>query len=93
MILIPCPLCGYNASTEFVYLDEHEAAPTAARDISEARRSTYYRRNERGETDELWQHASGCRQVIVIRRHRLTNDILESRLLRDATVVGDLGLR
>jgi len=82
LISVPCPLCGSSPSTDFVYVDEAEALDGESSTIDEWRRSLHFRANPFGPTHELWQHASGCRQVLVLTRDRVTNAIVASRLLR-----------
>ncbi|WP_421019702.1 sarcosine oxidase subunit delta, partial [Klebsiella pneumoniae] len=38
-------------------------------------RRLYARANPRGFDEELWRHAFGCRQWLVLRRHRQTHEI------------------
>ena len=74
MILVPCPVCGPSSSTEFSYVDEQERGPgSRASDVQEARKALYFRKNGRGTMDEIWQHTSGCRELLVVQRDRMTN--------------------
>jgi sarcosine oxidase subunit delta len=81
MFLIACPYCGPRSQAEFAYERPVEAAayPT---DTSEATiLALYTRTNARDFEDELWRHAYGCRAWLKIRRHRVTHEIAEIRLI------------
>lgn len=75
MLLIACPHCGDRSQVEFTYertLDSIvalDAVPEAAM------RTLYERANPRGWDEELWRHGFGCRQWLVLRRHRVTHEI------------------
>ena len=75
MLLIACPHCGERAQVEFTYertLDSIVALDMAPDD---AMRTLYERANPRGWDDELWRHSYGCRQWLVMKRHRVTHAI------------------
>jgi len=93
MILIGCPLCGSRPSTEFVYLDEVEApADLVTDDLREWRTTIYFRKNSNDESDEVWQHASGCRQVLVLSRNRSTNAVRAVSLARGSGAAAGPGV-
>ncbi len=79
MHLIKCPWCGERAEMEFTYGGDgtltRPADPEAASD-AEWTDYVYFRDNPRGPHEELWQHASGCRRWIKVRRNTLTHEIL-----------------
>lgn len=79
MMLIRCPHCGARDVTEFSY--GGSAQPTRPADpcgVSDEQWSdyVYMRDNPRGVHDELWQHSSGCRRWIAVRRNTLTHDVI-----------------
>jgi heterotetrameric sarcosine oxidase delta subunit len=73
---IPCPHCGPRDEVEFSFRGDAsacrptpEAGPDAFYDY------VYTRTNPRGWTLEWWQHASGCRAWLQVRRHTVTHEI------------------
>ena len=78
MMQIDCPHCGNRAQAEFAY--ERTLDSIVALDMSadEAIGRLYARANPRGLDDELWRHSYGCRQWIVLRRHRRTHEIVSA---------------
>ena len=83
MLLIPCPHCGPRDFTEFTYGGDanvrRPANPDALTDEQWAQ-YVYVRDNPRGEHDELWQHSSGCRRWIAVRRNTYTHDVIATGL-------------
>ena len=83
MMLLTCPHCGPRDCTEFTYGGDatvrRPANPNALSDEQWAE-YVYLRENQRGPHEELWQHASGCRRWIVVRRDTLTHEVISSRL-------------
>lgn len=77
MLLIDCPHCGPRAQVEFNYERTLDAVVTLDMPPDDAMRTLYQRANPRGIDDEVWHHAYGCRQWLVIRRHRTTH-VIES---------------
>lgn len=80
MMLIPCPYCGPRNVTEFTYGGDAAASPgtpAAASDDEWAAR-VYLRDNPCGVHDEIWQHSTGCRRWIAVRRNTLTHDVIAS---------------
>jgi len=75
MLLIDCPHCGARAQAEFVYDRTLDAVVTLNMEAAEAMRTLYERANPKGIDDELWRHSFGCRQWLVLRRHRVTHAI------------------
>lgn len=75
MLWIDCPWCGKRAHTEFSY--EGDAAPKRpdGGDKDAFFDYVYLRDNPAGWHDELWQHLSGCRRFLVVRRHMTTHEI------------------
>lgn len=76
MMLIDCPCCGPRAQAEFVYERTCDSIVTPEMSPEEAVARLYARTNPRGLDDELWRHAYGCRQWLVLRRDRRTHAIL-----------------
>lgn len=75
MLQIDCPYCGARAQSEFSYERTLDSIVTLEMPADEAVRRLYARANPRGFDDELWRHAFGCRQWLVLRRHRQTHEI------------------
>ena len=79
MLLITCPYCGPRAQIEFSYggdatvqrlVDPQSVSLEAWLDY------VYLRDNPRGPHWELWQHSSGCRRWLRVRRDTLTHEIV-----------------
>lgn len=76
MMQIDCPHCGQRAQAEFVYERTLDSIVTLDMAPAEAVARLYRRANPRGVDAELWRHSYGCRQWIVMERHRVTHEIL-----------------
>lgn len=76
MMLIQCPHCGPRAQIEFNYERTLDSIVTLDMPADEAVARLYARANPRGLDDELWRHGLGCRQWLVLRRHRQTHEIV-----------------
>jgi heterotetrameric sarcosine oxidase delta subunit len=92
MLLIPCPHCGPRAQTEFSYGgDASVVRPNLEAEVNCATQAQeklhdmaahqwldhiYLRDNPRGSHLEWWQHSSGCRAWIKVRRDTATHQIL-----------------
>ncbi len=85
MMRIDCPHCGQRAQAEFTYERTLDSVVTVEMVADEAMRRLYERANPRGLDDELWRHSFGCRQWLVLRRHRTTHAI-EAVVSFDPTV-------
>lgn len=78
MLLITCPFCGPRNHTEFRYgSDASVSRPAEDAPESEWFDYVYMRDNPKGEHEEYWQHALGCRGWIRVRRDTVTHDITE----------------
>ncbi len=75
MLLIDCPHCGEHAQIEFVYERTLDSIVTFDMPDEVAVARLYARANPIGFDDELWRHAYGCRQWIVLRRNRRSHAI------------------
>jgi sarcosine oxidase subunit delta len=75
MLQIPCPHCGLRAQIEFSYERTVDSVVTLDMAPTEAIEALYGRANPRGWDEEIWRHSYGCRQWLVIRRHRVTHAI------------------
>ena len=75
MLQINCPYCGERAQIEFGYERTLDSIVTLDMAANEAVTRLYARANPRGLDDELWRHSFGCRQWLVLRRHRQTHEI------------------
>lgn len=72
MLLIPCPHCGPRAQIEFTYGgDATVQRPPLDASVSQAQwlDYVYLRDNPCGDHLEWWQHSSGCRAWIRVRRN------------------------
>ena len=84
MMLVDCPHCGARAQSEFTYERTLDSIVTLDMAADEAVRRLYERTNPRGLDDELWRHSFGCRQWLVLRRHRTTH-VIEAVATLDPT--------
>lgn len=75
MLLIDCPHCGARAQAEFAYERTLDSIVTLDMPAADAVARLYARANPRGEDRELWHHRHGCRQWLVLHRHRRTHAI------------------
>ena len=79
MLIIPCPWCGERDESEFSYGGSARPLPSLDADAAAWRDALYARDNPKGWREELWFHRFGCRQWIVVRRHTVSQEIVESR--------------
>lgn len=72
---IPCPFCGPRDAQEFVYFGD--ATPhRPSGDAPDAMFNyVYLRDNPAGPHREYWQHVSGCRSWLIVRRDTRTHEI------------------
>ena len=85
---IASPQCGLRANSEFAYCGDASLRRPAPRvgDASEDATAqewmdyVYFRRNPFEAQREFWQHAGGCRAVLVLTRHPSTHEILGVKL-------------
>ena len=75
MMQLDCPHCGPRAQAEYLYERTLDSLVTIDMPAEEAVRRLYERTNPRGLDEELWRHVSGCRQWLVLTRHRTTHAI------------------
>ena len=81
MLLITCPWCGPRAQIEFTYGGDASVVRPADPDAVSAEAwldHIYLRDNPRGPHDEWWQHTSGCRSWIKVRRDTWTHRMIGS---------------
>ena len=81
MLLITCPWCGPRAQIEFTYGGDAGVVRPADPDAVSAGEwldHVYLRDNPRGPHDEWWQHTSGCRAWVKVRRDTWTHRVLGS---------------
>ncbi len=79
MLLIPCPCCGPRVQTEFTYTgDATLTRPADDADDQAWIDYVYLRDNPKGPHDEVWQHTSGCRRFVKVRRDTASHDIIAS---------------
>lgn len=82
---IACPYCGSRSNDEFVILGDataYMARPVDAN--SDAFHDyAYLRDNTAGAHRELWYHAAGCRQWLVVTRNTLTHEMSGAVAARD----------
>ena len=69
---IPCPFCGSRDLAEFMFRGDAGAEDVCLRD------------NPAGRLHELWRHAQGCRQWLVVERDTLTHEVFGAILAQDA---------
>ena len=80
MLFIKCPWCGKRPETEFTYKgDANLQRPTSTETFNKDWLTyIFLRKNNKGLHTELWQHTSGCRQFIKVRRNVVTHEILNT---------------
>jgi len=91
MLLIKCPWCGERAETEFTYGGDATVRRPDPETASETEwlDHIYLRDNPMGPHDEMWQHTSGCRQFIKVRRNVRTHEILATGTPDDVLTGGE----
>lgn len=79
MLHLYCPHCAqHRDEEEFAYAGEaFIPRPADPESIDDAAWADYLfmRRNTKGWFWEQWQHNAGCRKVLAVKRHTLTNEI------------------
>ena len=81
-MIIRCPYCGAREASEFSYLGSATARrpdpslPDAPGRFVDA---VHFRENACGPNEELWFHASGCRQWLEVTRDTRTHKISDVR--------------
>jgi sarcosine oxidase, subunit delta len=89
MILLPCPWCGPRDAAEFHHLGEAVPRPDPVTTTRQEWRAYLYERdNPCGWVTETWSHRMGCRRVITLRRHTLTNEVVAAPPDQPATPGG-----
>ena len=81
MMRIPCPHCGPRAQSEFIYERTLDSVVPLNAPSEEAMAKLFTRNNPRGLDDEIWRHTYGCRAWMVLKRHRVTNEISGCRAI------------
>lgn len=79
---LPCPYCGDRDAQEFVY--RGDAAPTRPDGDEGMFEYVYLRDNPAGPLRELWYHANGCRNWLVVTRDTRTHEIVGGNLASEA---------
>ena len=90
MLHIYCPYCEeHREETEFHYAGQaHMARPYDPDNTTDETWGNYlfFRKNPKGNHQEMWAHSTGCRQYFNVVRNTLTYEILESyRIGEEAT--------
>ena len=90
MLHIYCPYCEeHREETEFHYAGQaHIARPYDPDNTTDETWGNYlfFRKNPKGNHQEMWAHVTGCRQYFNVVRNTLTYEILESyRIGEEAT--------
>jgi len=76
MLQIPCPWCGARDESEFRYRgDATRLRPAADAPLAEFVSYVYERANPCGWHLEWWLHVGGCRKLLKVARHTLTDEI------------------
>jgi heterotetrameric sarcosine oxidase delta subunit len=76
MLRIACPWCGARDETEFRYRgDASRPRPRADAGLAEFTAWVYERPNPRGWHVEWWLHVGGCRRLLKVMRHTLSDEI------------------
>ena len=79
---IPCSFCGARDIQEFVY--RGDAAPQRPTGEDAFYAYVYERDNPAGPMRELWYHAQGCRNWLIITRDTRTHEVTGAVFARDA---------
>jgi heterotetrameric sarcosine oxidase delta subunit len=74
-----CPFCGARELEEFRFLK------TLAEPGTNVYEEVYVRTNRLASSVEHWQHVSGCRAWLLVRRNPSNDSVLEVRLLTGNT--------
>jgi methylglutamate dehydrogenase subunit B len=84
MLRIDCPFCGPRDHDEFAYGGDASLARPAPDDPDPEAwyRYVYVRENPKGAHRELWWHALGCGQWLVVERDTVSHAIAEVRPAR-----------
>lgn len=76
MLRIPCPWCGERDETEFRYRgDATRRRPGAGAALEAFVDYVYQRDNPCGWHAEWWLHTGGCRRLLRIIRHTMTDEL------------------
>ncbi len=76
MLRILCPWCGLRDETEFRYRgDATRQRPPAEAGVEAFSAYVYARENPCGWHREWWLHVAGCRKLLRLERHTLTDEI------------------
>ncbi|MGN6453991.1 MAG: sarcosine oxidase subunit delta [Steroidobacteraceae bacterium] len=76
MLRIPCPWCGLRDESEFRYRgDASHPRPSAEAGIEAFTAYVYQRDNPCDWHSEWWLHVAGCRGLLKVVRHTLTDEI------------------
>ena len=76
MLRIPCPWCGVRDESEFRYRgDASRPRPSAEAGIDAFTAYVYQRDNPCDWHSEWWLHVAGCRALLKVVRHTLTDEI------------------
>ncbi len=77
MIRIDCPFCGTRDHGEFTYGgDATKRRPDhGSTDMAAWLDFIYLRDNPKGPHRELWHHAHGCRQWLIVERDTVTHEV------------------
>ena len=76
MLRIPCPWCGVRDESEFRYRgDASRPRPSAEAGIEAFTAYVYQRDNPCDWHSEWWLHVAGCRALLKVVRHTLTDEI------------------
>ena len=82
-MIINCPWCGPRGSEEFTYRGDGTVMRPGLPDTSVELAGAYVfdRKNIAGDHSEIWQHSSGCRTHVLVKRNTLTHEIKSCELL------------
>lgn len=75
---LTCPYCGERDHAEFTYRGDAGAVRPAINDPSIEVHAAYVfdRENTVGEHAEIWNHTSGCRTHVLVRRNVTSHKVL-----------------
>jgi sarcosine oxidase subunit delta len=84
MFVIKCPYCGERDQTEFsCHGESHIARPENPNEVNDKEWGEYlfFRSNPKGMHYERWTHDHGCRQWFNVKRHTVTDKIIQTYMM------------
>jgi methylglutamate dehydrogenase subunit B len=82
---LKCPLCGERDRREFYYYgsEDYLNRPAEGAPLAEWDDYLHLRDNPAGVTRDLWYHAAGCAQWLLVTRNTVTHEISSVELVAE----------